>query len=293
MPPFSTASHLHGNEIPKGFSDNDRVQVASPTLKFTRHSFGKRSSGRWDGIRSRDLRCAFEYSARNTREGSLRLTAIFETWHFGDGGTYPHLFKGQLVNLSFEVNPHILSKCSPPKEGKFEQVRNAEYRFEGTVLRVYEESHNPLIIVQAGQFRFYLSCSPNALPALSEGDGCNGSGQLLLDHYLWVEFRESYQGSPNLLYPLRVSGIRYVKIPEKLISAYGEGMSAPTSLTEDQYSEAQAEEVQKMGTGEAGAEDRGFYLVDFDDSDIGGESIPVTFGSSSILVQLPPPPKFR
>jgi hypothetical protein len=226
-------------------------------------------------LSGRDFLQAFEYSACDIREDLLRLTAIFETWHFGDGN-YPPLAKDELVNLSFEIQPDAMSKCAPPTEGRFEQIRNAEYRFEGTVLKVYEDSNSPLAVIQAGPFKFYIDCCPKELPALREGDGCRGSGHLLLDHYRWVEFRATYEGCPDLLYTSRVSRIRYVKIPEELISRHGQGMAGPASLSEDQYSDAAAIEVQKMEMGDSGGS-WGFYLVDFEDSDVGKEPIPLTF----------------
>lgn len=160
------------------------------------------------------------------------MTAIFEAWHFGDGN-YPPLVKGQLVNLSFEVEPDVLSKFSSPKDGKFEQIKDAEYGFEGTVLKIYHDAPgSPLVIVQAGHFKFYMNSFMKEMPAFKEGDSCLGSGRLLLDRYIWVENRHEYRESPSLLYPLRVSKIRSVKIPDNLISRSGQGSSGPTSLSE-------------------------------------------------------------
>jgi hypothetical protein len=64
----------------------------------------------------------------------VQLTAVFETWHIGDGN-YPPLRKGQLVNLSFELEPHSLSKSTFLKDSKFEQIKDADYSFAGMVLR--------------------------------------------------------------------------------------------------------------------------------------------------------------
>jgi hypothetical protein len=209
------------------------------------------------------------------RGAELQLTAIFETWHIGDGN-YPELEKGQLVNLSFEIEPDVLStSISADHNGTFEQIKDAEYRFEGTVLKVYDDSSSDqIIVIQAGQFRFYVNSFPKETPALKEGDGCKGSGRLLLDHYAWVQFLSTYQAPPDLFYPLRVRRIRSVKIPEMFVSRHERGMSGPTSLPHEEYSDAAIVEIERMGAKDG---DWLFYLVDFDDSDIGTEPIPLTF----------------
>jgi hypothetical protein len=76
-------------------------------------------------------------------------------------------------------------ECSTPNDGKFEQIEDAVYRFEGTILKIYSEAaSSPLVIVQAGGFKFYINSFPKEMPAIQEGQGCHGSGRLLLDHYL-------------------------------------------------------------------------------------------------------------
>ena len=206
------------------------------------------------------------------------MTAIFETWHLGDGN-YPPLAKGQLVNLSFEIELDALSISISSGVGSFEQIKDAEYRFEGTVLRVYGESPSYLIIVvQAGQFSFYINSFAKEMPALKEGVGCRGSGRLLLDHYIWVERLSTYRNPPNLFYPLQVSRIRAVKIPEKFISRHEKGAAGPASLPSEKYSEADIREIEAM---ESHAGDWRFYLVDFDDSNMGTAPIPRTFLGAS------------
>lgn len=207
------------------------------------------------------------------RGAELQLTAIFETWHLGDGN-YPALEKGQLVNLSFEIEADFLSTSISAEHGRFERIKDAEYRFEGTVLKVYGDSSDQIMVIQAGQFRFYVNSFPREMPALKEGESCKGSGRLLLDHYIWVEFLSTFQTPPDLFYPLRVRRIRSVKIPETFVSRYEKGMSGPTSLPHEKYSDADIVEIERMGV-EAG--DWLFYLVDFDDSNIGTEPIPLTF----------------
>ena len=208
----------------------------------------------------------------------MQLTAIFETWHFGDGN-YPPLQQNELVNLSFELQPNSLSKCSPDI-GRFEQIEDANYRFNGTVLKIYGDlPRHPLVIVQAGNFKFYMDSFSKEVSDLKEGDGCTGSGCLMLDYYIWVEFRETYRDTPNLLYPLRVTRIRSVKIPDEMVSRFGNTSSGPTSLCGPSYPPIAVTEVTRMTDAE---ESWQFYLVDLDDSDIGGDPVPQTFGTSSV-----------
>ena len=125
----------------------------------------------------------------------MKLTAVFESWHLPDGN-YPPLHRDQLVNLSFEVEPSVLSKTSTRPE-RFDQIVDANYKFTGTVLRVYDDSSNsPIVVIQAGAFKFYMNSFPKEAPLLVEGDKCEGQGKLLLDHYIWVEFRSTYQDPP-------------------------------------------------------------------------------------------------
>ena len=80
----------------------------------------------------------------------MQLTAVFETWHIGDGN-YPPLRKGQLVNLSFELEPHSLSKSTSLNDSKFAQIKDAEYSFVGTVLRIYPDPpSSPIVVVKPG-----------------------------------------------------------------------------------------------------------------------------------------------
>jgi hypothetical protein len=206
----------------------------------------------------------------------LQLTAIFETWHIPDGN-YPPLRTGQLVNLSFEFMPLSLSKCSWLKKSKsqFVQVKDAEYRFAGRVLNVYRDSpKNQIVVVQAGDFRFYIYRSPKYHPVLKKGDRCEGVGRLVLDHYIWVEYLAEYKDPPDLFYRLKVSRIRRVRIPDSLIHRTAKGQSGPTSLRADDYSDSDVQDVQSMDGPDDGWS---FDLVTFDDSDVGDEKIPRTF----------------
>jgi hypothetical protein len=204
----------------------------------------------------------------------VQLTAVFETWHLGDGN-YPPLHNGQLVNLSFEFLPYSLSKSTEAKTSKFERVKDAEYSFAGTVLKVYgDPPKGKLVVVQAGDFRFYINSFPTDSAVLKEGDQCEGFGRLLLDHYIWVEFLSNYKDPPDLFYSLRLTSIRAVKIPDSFISRTANAQAAPASLSQDEYSNDDIQEVERM---EDSNGDWSFYLVTFDDSDVGSVKIPRTF----------------
>jgi hypothetical protein len=202
------------------------------------------------------------------------MTAIFETWHLGDGN-YPPLRNGQLVNLSFEFMPYSLSKSTEPKASKFEQVKDAEYSFAGTVLKVYgEPPKGKLVVIQAVNFRFYINSFPAHSPVLKEGDWCEGFGRLLLDHYIWVEFLSNYKDPPDLFYALRLTSIRAVKIPDSFIARTANAQAGPASLGRDDYSDEDTKEVERM---EDPREDWSFYLAAFDDSAVATVKLPRTF----------------
>lgn len=196
---------------------------------------------------------------------------IFETWHIPDGN-YPPLHKGQSVKLSFELEFYALSKAPVPAESKFEQIKDAEYRFAGKVLKVYDQSsETPIVVVEAGDMRFYISSFPSGSTSLKEGDFCLGHESSMLDHYLWVEFLNTYEDALDLFYAFRVTRIRSVKIPEKFVSHYERGMSGPASLRPEYYSAADIADLEDMGQ-----HDRAwsFYLVDLESSSVDPTAIP-------------------
>jgi hypothetical protein len=206
---------------------------------------------------------------------AMELTAVFETWHLGDGN-YPPLHKGQLVKLSFELEPSSLSKSSGTA-ARFEQIKDAEYKFVGTVLKVYSDPPDgQMIVIQAGGFRFYVSFYPKGTVSLQENESVQGHGRLLLDHYLWVEFLSTYPDHPDLFYSLRVARIRSVRIPDSFISRGETVVSGPASLTEEEYSTSSIEEVDRMQDVEGNWR---FYLVDFETADVESAKIPLTFRS--------------
>jgi hypothetical protein len=84
----------------------------------------------------------------------MRLTAVFESWHIGDGN-YPPLKNGQSVNLSFQVEPvGKLERTNQPV--MFDVAEDAECAFVSEVIRIYRQPSERPIGVQAGEFRFYI-----------------------------------------------------------------------------------------------------------------------------------------
>ena len=159
---------------------------------------------------------------------------MFETWHLGDGN-YPALKKGQLVNLSFELQPEVVAMAENSAAPEFHHLGQAEYRFTGFVLRVYREADpsEQIVVVEADRFRFYIN-SPAVL-TLQRGDLVSGSGTLALDHYIWVEFLPSYVNAPDLFYTLQVTDICRCRIPERFIVRSGLNSSGPTRVRPDEY----------------------------------------------------------
>ena len=106
--------------------------------------------------------------------------------------------------------------------------------------------------------------------------GCRycGEGTLLLDHYYWVEFLESYEDPPNLFYNLKVSRILRVKIPERFVARHDKGKSLPTRLVPEDYS---ASLVVELNTMQGQSFDEEFYVIEFDGSGLEGRNIPRTF----------------
>jgi len=91
-------------------------------------------------------------------DSGVNLSAVFETWHLGDGN-YPPLFKGMLVNLSFELEAGEIVTLERPRPPSFQHLGEANYKFVGEVLRVYEEDEplQRLIVIECSDFRFYTT----------------------------------------------------------------------------------------------------------------------------------------
>ena len=188
------------------------------------------------------------------------MTAVFESWHIGDGN-YPPLFRGQRVNLSFEVHAVEWNRVHSSQEESFVHLGGGEYEFTATVVKRYDARR--ITVLSSGDFRFYVT----GVMAAGIGDRIRGRGDLLLDHYLWVEFLNEYSNPPDLFYQLAVERIRRVRIPESLISRHPRGKAFPTSLGREQYDATEAIEIETM---EGQASDEAFYLLDLTDEGVSG-----------------------
>ncbi len=199
----------------------------------------------------------------------MQVTAIFESWHVGDGN-YPPLSRGQLVRLSFELQPTSLAPHRGAAEPRLEHVGDAEYRGVARVLRRYQGEYNPLVVLQAGTFRFYVY-SPEAAP-LAPDEWVEFAGTLLLDHYIWVEYLRTYPDPPDLFYSLRVTRIRKVTVPERFVARHQHGKALPTRV-----GPADFEGMEGLATMEGQPFDEEFFVIDFDGTGLEGANIPLTF----------------
>ena len=199
----------------------------------------------------------------------MQITAIFESWHIGDGN-YPPLSRGDLVHLSFELGSATLALALSSWMPHLEHLGNAQYRGVARVLRRYPA----LIVLEVDPLRFYVSSQASA--SLAEGDHVEFAGTLLLDHYAWVESRRDAD-DPDLFYNLRVERIRKVEIPKRFISRDDAGKAFPTRLGSDDF-----EKVEEVATMEGQPFDEEFYVIDFDGTGLGRAVVPLTF------IALPP-----
>ena len=203
----------------------------------------------------------------------MQLTAVFETWHIGDGN-YPPLHKDMLVRLSFEIEPDYMADCKDGLAESLEHVADATYNFAARVIREYgaEEDPDRLIVLETGRFRFYV-CG-DVTRHYKRGQMISGRGTLVLDHYLSVQFLGKYQNPPNIFYSLRVNTIRKIRIPEQLIVRGDHWTAYPTRVTSTESGEPLIEMHE--------TEDEAFtaYLVEFSDEGIDlNAPIPGTFAS--------------
>lgn len=213
------------------------------------------------------------------------LTAVFESWHIGDGN-YPPFHIGMLVNLSFQLEPKLISPAKFTHQLIFNHLGNAEYDFCGEVIRIFSEekqkeifglkfsfmkSTRPfLIIIDSSGFRFYIE-NPK-IKRIQEGMRIKGKGTLLLDYYMWSETLHKRTNPPHIFYTLVVSRIRKIQIPERFISRQGEIKAYPTRVSPDKFGD-----VTDLETMEGQRFDEEFYLVDFKETD--RVDIPKTFSS--------------
>jgi hypothetical protein len=209
----------------------------------------------------------------------MNIAAIFEEWLIGDG-CYPPLRRGRLVNLAFQCEAAALHHREPGPE-YFESRADATCRLAGTVTRVYTTQHAPVAVLEAGDFRCYVESSDVA--RWTAGSLVSVEGTLSVDYYIWSEsLVHRYTDAPDLFYPLRVTRIRRVLIPEQFVHRGENSMSFPASFPLHDVTHDDIAEVDSM-LGEGETLDDGndkpalFFLVDFSDDDLPLEEIPRTF----------------
>ena len=183
------------------------------------------------------------------------ICATFEEWYLGDG-TYPPLRRGQKVNLSFYVLPKEI-KIVEDSDNYFNQIKLSDYSFCGLVIRNYSDSDKQIIIVDTGDFKFYIEQYDKSFSPMV-GQFISGTGQLLLDYYIWVENLSHYENVPDIFYNFVVDKILIVKMPEKFIHRHDKGLSAPTSLASTEYTDSDMIEIEDMHNERS---DTSFYLL--------------------------------
>jgi hypothetical protein len=205
----------------------------------------------------------------------MRLTAVYEHWHLGDGN-YPAFAVGDEVRLSFELDVDEAAPAPPGEPEAFERVRDAEYVATARVIQRYPDGISATFpVFEAAGFRFYS-------PFQRAGEFPVGSivrlrGTLVLDHYQWVEFLGQYSDPPDLFYNLRVARIRRIAIPARFIQRSTRTVVYPTSVGSEDYSPDGYEEVQGV---EEGGSAPAFSLIDFESLPAGtGPVRPSFFGA--------------
>lgn len=201
----------------------------------------------------------------------MHLTAVFEEWHIGDGN-YPPLHKGMDVNLAFQVEHSGPLQVAPSGSSlAFEHLGNAEYRFVAKIARIYTSvDSSSIAICETSEFRFYIE--HDDMRQFQVGTVVQGTGTLLLDYYIWVEYLSSYPDPPDLFYNLQVERIRKVRISERFIARYERGKSLPTRIPPHELQTGDYEEIDTM---EGQNFDECFCDVDFES--LQGRSVPRTF----------------
>jgi len=200
----------------------------------------------------------------------MNLTTIFESWYIPDG-TYPILRRGQQVRLSFEIMLNSLAKTSAG--ARVSGSDTADYRISAQVIRKYRGDGAPLVVFEAGDFRFYNFGERTV--HCDVGDWVELVGTLHVDHYGWVENLKTFIDPPDLFYNFVVSHIRRVRIPERFIARGEKTLSSPTSLPGSEYTEGDWDAVEEMDDPDDAA--LGFYLLDLDGTGLEAAQIPLTF----------------
>jgi len=201
----------------------------------------------------------------------MHITVGFDSGLIDDR-SYPPLQVGQTVNLSFQVE--LTSPLEKTGESiDFQVAADAECVFVADVLRIYRlPTEQPLGIVQAGDFRFYIE--GNDIIEFKVGDRISGAGSLVVDYYIWVEFLDKYEDAPSLFYKMKVERLRKISIRSLASMIHWRRASFSERLRGERYADAQIEDVASMN--EHGSEYR-LYLVNLDDRNVIEADVPKTF----------------
>jgi hypothetical protein len=200
----------------------------------------------------------------------MELIAIFECWYVPDGN-YPPLREGQLVNLSFELQPSVLELVEPEAGLRLDSTGHAEYRFTAKVLGTFAG----LVAVDTGSFKCYLTDTADI--SVTAGQVLTGHGTLAVDHYAWVEQFASasvLDRIPDLFYTLRVSEIQKVRVRERFIQRREDGKTFPTRVA---ASDLESGDVERIATMDGQPFDEEFYIVAFSDEALRGRAVARTF----------------
>ena len=175
---------------------------------------------------------------------SMQLTVVFEHWHLGDGN-YPAFTVGDEARLSLELSVTSVDLPEATAPDEIRQVQDAEYVVVGQIIRVYEDDvASALVIVESGWLRFY--CKSSEVAQLTVGCRIRLLGQFALDHYLWVEFLDSYAEPPDLFYGFRVARVRQVRISPRFVERSSTSFVHPAALRPGEYAPNEAREVQAV-----------------------------------------------
>ena len=90
----------------------------------------------------------------------MKIKAIFENWHIGDGN-YPPLSKGEKVNLCFCIEDYIIDTFKTESEFYFNNSDKNKYDFAGTIIKMYSDPPNSLLVINSGDFKFYIEIYKN------------------------------------------------------------------------------------------------------------------------------------
>ena len=195
----------------------------------------------------------------------MELTAIFESWHIGDGN-YPPLDRGQLVRLSFELEPDGDPTATSEVEIRFTHLGNAQYEGVGRVVGHW--SRLTVLEVATGFYLYIATLTRDFDP----GAYVEFRGTLALDHFAWVENRRRFEGCPDLLVNLRVVRIRQIGVPEHFVARTTQGKAHPTRVGSSEFGSSIVLDSMRNQPF-----DEEFYVIDFDGNGLAAEDIPLTF----------------